>query len=426
MLLLNILPYKIFAKSIYHGATLNKLELSHIFRAGSKIALDSDIIKNYSFNVYIDSVEALGIYYDSTKPNHIDSNLFKLFQPYHEGGFISYRIFDAYGNLLGSVSSGVELKDTIRKLEYTRKESPIQLIVDTSLKLFSTKSDNYNLHFQSTYIYQYQPPFSAKYSSINSLKTAEDKENSITATLYLGIKLWRGAEVYINPEVAGGSGLSGAYGLAASSNGETFRIGDPAPTLYLARGYISQYFPIGIFETSSYVTEGVNEVGGAKYNNYIKFYLGKLSLADIFDNNIYSNSPPTQFLNWCLMNNGAWDFAANLRGYTYAFATVLQKGNMDYKFALAAMPVTANGLDLNTNLNQEYSLNGEVDRTYNANGGKYKGNIRFLGYYNNGHMGNYRQAMLHLDSAGLPNVISTRQYGRTKIGLGISFGSANE
>ncbi len=278
---------------------------------------------------------------------------------------------------------------------------------------------NYNLHFQSTYIYQYQPAFGAKYSGVNSLKTAEGKENSITGTIYFGIKLWKGAEIYINPEIAGGSGLSGAYGLAASSNGETFRIGDPAPTLYLARGLFTQTFAIGNHETS-FVDEGVNELGGNKYNNFIKFSIGKMSLGDIFDNNVYSNSPRTQFLNWCLMNNGAWDYAANLRGYTYAFATILQQGNMAYKFALATMPVVANGLDLNTNLNEEYSLNAEVSKSYFA-WHKRKGNIRILGYYNNGHMGNYSQAMQHIDSTGIPNIINTRQYGRTKIGIGASF-----
>ncbi len=68
-----------------------------------------------------------------------------------------------------------------------------------------------------------------------------------------------------------------------------------------------------------------------------------MSLGDVFDNNAYVNSPRTQFMNWCLMNNGAYDYAANVRGYTYAFATVLQQGNMAYKAALAALPVYANG-----------------------------------------------------------------------------------
>ena len=281
-----------------------------------------------------------------------------------------------------------------------------------------THTPRFNIHFQTTYIYQYQPAFNSPYSSQNSLHAAEDKENSITSTLYLGIRLWKGAEIYINPEVAGGSGLSGAFGLAASTNGETFRVGDPSPTLYLARGYFAQTFQLGKAGTTN-VPEAYNELGGGKPNNYLKFIIGKMALSDIFDNNVYASSPRSQFMNWCLMNNGAWDYAANLRGYTYAFATILQQGNMTYKAALATLPVTANGSDLNTDLSQEYAINAEIDHASKIH--KRNGNIRLLGYYNNGHMGNYADALTQsVVLSQPPNIIGTRQYGRTKTGIGLS------
>ncbi len=283
----------------------------------------------------------------------------------------------------------------------------------------SGKTSCLNLHFQATYIYQYKPAFSAQYSSKNSLQTPEDKENSVTATLYAGIRLWKGAEIYINPEIAGGSGLSGAFGLAASTNGETFRVGDPAPTLYLGRGYFAQTIHLGK-EGDTNIPEGANEIGGSKPANYLKLLIGKMALSDIFDNNAYANSPRNQFLNWCLMNNGAWDYAANVRGYTYAFAMVLQQGSMSYKAALATLPTVANGSDLNTDLSQEYSLNAEIDKAYTLGLFRRKGNIRLLGYYNNGDMGSYAQALQHRDSIGLPEVASTRSYGRTKTGVGLS------
>ena len=283
----------------------------------------------------------------------------------------------------------------------------------------SSKTSRINLHFQATYIYQYKPAFDAQCSGKNSLLPGEDKENSITSTLYLGARLWKGAELYINPEIAGGSGLSGAYGLAASTNGETFRVGDPAPTLYLARGMLVQTIQLGP-KGNSFIPEGANEIGGSKPNNYLKFYLGKMSLGDIFDNNAYASSPRTMFMNWCLMSNGAWDYAANLRGYTDAFAIVLQQGSMSYKVALAALPVVANGADLNNDLSEEYSINAEIDKAFTLGLFKRKGNIRLLGYYNNGDMGNYATALQHRDSAGLPDVISTRKYGRTKTGIGLN------
>jgi high affinity Mn2+ porin len=270
-----------------------------------------------------------------------------------------------------------------------------------------------NLHFQSTYIYQYKPAFSAAYSGENSLKTGEEKQNSITATIFLGVRLWKGAEAYVNPEVAGGSGLSGAYGLAASTNGETFRVGDPAPTLYLARGFIRQTITLG--RKRDTIGDQANQLVTFEPKRYLRFYLGKMSLGDLFDINAYSNSPRTQAMNWCLTNNGAWDYAANLRGYTYSFVTMLQYDNWTYKAAIAALPKVANGTELQTDLSKEYALNAEVDKAYNIR--REKGNARLLVYYNDGDMGNYKQALEHPDSAGLPDVIATRKYGRTKVGI---------
>jgi high affinity Mn2+ porin len=276
--------------------------------------------------------------------------------------------------------------------------------------------NRFNLHFQTTYIYQYKPAFPAPYTGTNSIIPGEEKQNSLTATLYFGARLWRGAELYINPEVAGGSGLSGAFGLGASTNGETFRVGDPAPTLYLGRGYLSQTFAIGA--AKSVVDEQANEVGGAKPTNYLRFLLGKLSLGDIFDNNEIANAPRTQYMNWCLMNNGSWDYAANTRGYTYAFVGILQHNTMTYEAAMAMLPKVANGPDLNTDLSQAYSLNAEVSKEVTLKN-KRKGNIRLMGFYNNGHMGNYRDAINYPLITG-PDIVSTRQYGRTKYGFGLS------
>lgn len=288
---------------------------------------------------------------------------------------------------------------------------------DNTKEIDSTHTSRLNLHFQTTYIYQDQPAFYAQYSGQNSLKTAHDKENSMTATLMFGAKLWKGAEIVINPEIAGGEGLSGAYGMAASTNGETFRVGDPAPALYLARGYFTQTFRLGK-SSKNFVPEGANEPGGMKPVNYVKILVGKTSLGDLFDNNTYSNSPRTQFINWCLMNNGAWDYAANLRGYTDVFAVIVQNGAMAYKAALAALPVVANGLELNTDLSQEYSLNMQVERAMKIHNRPL--NTRLLGYLNNGDMGNYTQAIQNTIPGNVPNVVATRQYGRTKYGFGLS------
>ncbi len=281
----------------------------------------------------------------------------------------------------------------------------------------SLTKNRFNLHFQTTYIYQYKPELSAGYSGPHSIQTAEEKQNSVTATLYVGARLWKGGELYINPEIAGGSGLSGAYGMAASTNGETFRVGDPAPTLYLARGFIKQTIPLN--RRPDTMVDAQNQLNAIYTTRSLVFQLGKYGLSDIFDNNVNATGPRTSFLNWCLMSNGAWDYAANLRGYTYAFTTILKWDNMTYKAALAAMPTVANGPDLNTNLQQEYSINAQAERIYQLKGKT--GNIRLLGYYNNGDMGNYATAIAQSQQSGTtPDVIATRKYGRDKYGAGLN------
>jgi high affinity Mn2+ porin len=274
----------------------------------------------------------------------------------------------------------------------------------------------FNLHYQTTYIYQYKPSFPSPYEGQNSLKGEKETQNSITATLYLGAGLWKNAEFYLNPELAGGSGLSGALGMAGSSNGETFRVGDPAPTLYGARFFLKQTFDLG--PEKEWQEDAANQLGGYIPEKQLSIYLGKYSLGDLFDNNAYSNSPRTQFKNWALMNNGAWDYAANVRGYTYSLSFRLKLPKMEYKLALSTLPKEANGAELNFNFKDSFALalNAEVDREYSINGKK--GTLRLLGFHNNANMGSYEEAV---KTIGVPDVKETRKLGRTKWGLTLNF-----
>ncbi len=273
-----------------------------------------------------------------------------------------------------------------------------------------------NLHFQATYIYQYKPAFNTPYESAHSINGKEEKDNSLTATMYVGLKLWKGAELYFNPEIAGGSGLSGAFGMAASTNGETFRVGEPAPTLYLARGYFRQVFALG--SNSDTLEDAQNQLRGAQSSRNLSITVGKFSLGDFFDNNDYSNSPKTQFINWALMSNSAWDYAANLRGYTVGAVAALKYDNTIYKIGVAALPKVANGADLNTDYGMAHGINAEVVRTYQLR--KREGHVRVLAYYNETNMGLYSQALHTIDSSNRPDVIMTEKFGRSKKGVCIN------
>ena len=292
----------------------------------------------------------------------------------------------------------------------------ILLFISTRLSAHDSAGQRVNLHFQTTYIYQYKPEFSAKYSGGHSIQASEDKENSLTATMYLGVRLWKGAEIYLNPEVAGGSGLSGAFGMAGSTNGETFRVGDPAPTVYIARGYLKQ--TIDLSREREAVEDNANQLAGNEPQRYLRLYAGKFSLGDFFDNNNYANGPRTQFINWGLMSNTAWDYAANLRGYTAGFMAIYRDKSMTYKICLAALPKVANGSELNMDYGMARGINAEVTKTYLLH--KKEGHVRLLAYRNETNMGDYKQALTTLNTGLMPDVVLTEKNGRTKTGWGIN------
>ena len=138
--------------------------------------------------------------------------------------------------------------------------------------------ERFSWHAQSTVVEQYKPEWHAPYSGINSLTTAEESRTSITGTFFGCARLWKGANMVLNPEIAGGSGLSSALGVGDAPNGETFRVGDPAPSIYLARLYLRQVIPIG--KATEQVGSDANQLAGTLPTEYVAITAGKTSVAD--------------------------------------------------------------------------------------------------------------------------------------------------
>ncbi len=197
-------------------------------------------------------------------------------------------------------------------------------------------------HFQTTAIAQRHLAFKALYSGENSLAdTAEPTATSLTATLFLGRKLWKGAAFYFNPEVSGGKGLSFAKGVAGALNGETYRVGEVAPQVFVARAFLQQKFALGNASFTE-IPDDVNQVADKVPESRIVITAGKFAIADFYDDNTYSKDPRTQFFNWSLWANGAWDYPANTRGYTYGWVTELIKPRWAIRLSSVAVPRIAN------------------------------------------------------------------------------------
>lgn len=277
----------------------------------------------------------------------------------------------------------------------------------------TVKLPRYNFHFQQTVITQYHPAFQALYTGFNSLHTGEETQSSLTTTAFFGLILWKGASLYINPELAGGSGFSQARGIAGFTNGETFRIGSPAPAIYLARGYLQQIFALS--KNYTYTEDGLNQIREKNYEKQIRWIAGKYSVADFFDCNPLSHDPRSEFMNWALMSNGAWDYPANTRGYTVGSMLEYTSQRIEARVSFNLEPVYANGPTLDWNIDKALASTGELQFNYKF--GKRNGNIKLLGFYNKAAMGSYTLAVLQPDST---DITATRKYSRNKYGWGIN------
>ncbi len=292
------------------------------------------------------------------------------------------------------------------------------LLLLASLNFFAQEKDTilirrFSFHGQTTVINQTKSGFSVPYTGNKSLLPNNESQTSLTATCYLGARLWNGASVYLNPEIAGGSGLSAATGIAAATNGETFRIGDPAPKLYLARLFVKQRFKLS--DATYYQWDEANKVAEMIPVKYISVTVGKISIADFFDFNTYSHDPRTHFMSWALMSNGAWDYPANTRGYTPSVVLEYISTKNEWRYGISLVPLWANGNEMNWDVKNANANTLEYTRKYSFK--KHPGAIRILAFYNTTNMGNYQQS---LQTIGIPNIESTRRYGRSKYGFGIN------
>jgi len=224
-------------------------------------------------------------------------------------------------------------------------------------------SSDWTFHFQTTVVYQHQSSFKPKYSGQNSLDTAANAAFSQTSTFYIGRRLWKGAAFYFNPEITGGEGISHVIGLAGASNGEIYRVGNPKPTLFIARGFLQQHIPIGNarYETQQ---DDQNQLSGRIPTSRITVSVGKFCISDFFDDNSYNHDARSQFLNWSIMAHGAWDFPADLRGYTTGVVVELIKPSWAMRFAAVRVPRIANGLPMDWNLSKANSETVEFEKKW--------------------------------------------------------------
>jgi len=296
----------------------------------------------------------------------------------------------------------------------------ILLLLCSRLKAQDSTIDtsDWSFHFQQTVIGQIHPDFHSPYQGANSLQGHEKDRYSVTSTVFLGRHLWYGGAIYIDPELAGGQGLSGSSGVAGALNGETYRIGNPSPELAIpfARIYLKQNIELG--GERVIVEDAQNQIDETTSAKRIVITAGKYSLTDMFDNNSVSHDPRSQFFNWSLMSAGAWDYPADTKGYTIGGTIEYISPVFSIRAATDMVAQVANQLIFDPNFSKAHSetLELEIPHTILPN----PGTIRFLMFHTFAHMGNYRQAIAEANDTTAPDITSTRAYGRAKYGFDLN------
>ncbi|HEY0786063.1 MAG TPA: carbohydrate porin [Acidobacteriaceae bacterium] len=256
---------------------------------------------------------------------------------------------------------------------------------------------------QANIIFQAHPAFHSPYQGVNSLRRAGEYKTSLLGTLFLGYQLQRlprrpetprdqrfNTDFILDIESSGGRGLSQALGLAGFTNLDVVRNPNLGSKPYIAHAELHQ--TIGFTSEMTDVARGPLSLASRAPVRRLELRLGKMSLPDVFDISGVVSDSHLQFTNWTIDNNGAWDYAADTRGYTYAATAEYQDRAWAVRYGLALMPTVANGIDLDWALSRAKGQNFEFEWRHSLLPGR-EGTQRLLIFRNNAHMGSYREAV---------------------------------
>lgn len=287
--------------------------------------------------------------------------------------------------------------------------TPIQrLILLAALAVASgAQADvDWSLHGQATFVDQYHPAFRSPYQGKNSLNPKSVGDETFDMTAFLGVRLWKGGEIYADPEIDQGFGLSNTLGVAGFPSGEAYKVGKVDPYFRLQRLFLRQTFDLG--GDAQKVDDGQNQVAGSRTADALVITAGKISVTDVFDTNVYAHDPKNDFLNWSLIDAGAFDYAADAWGYSYGVTAEWTQDRWTLRAGLFDLSRVPNSTELETDFSQfEIVLEGEERHTLFGEAGK----VKLLGFVNRGRMGDYLDAIALAKATGTtPDTALVRRY----------------
>jgi high affinity Mn2+ porin len=270
------------------------------------------------------------------------------------------------------------------------------------------------LHWQGTVVVQGHDAFASPYRGPQSLDPAARADETADLTLYAGVRPWAGAELWIDPEIDQGFGLSNTLGVAGFPSGEAYKVGARDPYLKLPRLFLRQTIDLGGERRST--DADINVLGGAYAADRLVLTVGKFGVPDVFDQNAYAHDPRQDFLNWALIDAGTFDYAADAWGFTYGAAAEWYRG----PWALRAGGFDLSDVPNSTTLDpkfQQYQWVAEGERRYAVAG--LPGKIAVTGFLSHGRMGRFSDALARSAATGQPadTALARRMQDRAGISL---------
>lgn len=285
------------------------------------------------------------------------------------------------------------------------------------------------MHTQGTVVGQGDPPFAAKYSGPQSLFNKGEVKESISLDLFVGVRLWRGAEFHVDGLMWQGFGLSNTVGIEAYPDGNAYKLGTEEPYYTFARLFVRQ--TIGLGGEQEAIPDDQLTLASTQDVSRLTFTIGRFSMLDIFDHNNYAQDPETQFLNWALVGNLAWDYPADAVGYTTGVAVELNQPNWALRYGFFQMPRISNSFTAEDQVFmwrpagadgpvfKSWGMAVEFERRFEVN--NHPGVIRLMPWLNEAHMFTYHAATSLLEAQGPGADLSRLQAFRYKYGFALNW-----
>ncbi|WP_294313008.1 carbohydrate porin [uncultured Sphingomonas sp.] len=272
----------------------------------------------------------------------------------------------------------------------------------------------YAVHGQATVVLQATPGFASPYAGANSLTPRQAKE-TVDVTLYAGVRPWAGGELWVNPEIDQGFGLSNTLGVAGFPSAEAYKIGRSAHYTRLQRLFLRQTIDLGGAREA--VAGVANQLAGSRTADRLVLTVGKFGVGDVFDTNSYAHDPRADFLNWSAVDTGSFDYAADAWGYSTGIAAEWYRAAWTLRLGAFNLSKVPNGETLETGFGQ-YQLDAEVEHRHQLAGRP--GAVRVTLFRNRGRFGRFDEALALANRTGDAADTGLVRSRRTRVGIGIN------